>query len=179
MLICNRINCTYNTYKVVYGLRCEACVILDAVTWGHYGCRLGLYAGLLFEGFWNHREVQQGPSSNNCSVLRGEAFPPPLTQQGLVLQPAKHLSAKLRGRGTRASEPSFGLQCGPGQCGERVILPECPPPLQTHRGASLQFVLTSRVHWQLWDPLKPLPKRIILIVRKLWLIKSADTILHI
>lgn len=30
--------------------RCEACVILNPVTCGHYGCRVGPYAGLLFEG---------------------------------------------------------------------------------------------------------------------------------
>lgn len=47
--------------------------------------------------FWNHREVHKSPSSNNRSVLRGEAFPP-LTQHSFVPQPTKHLSARLRGK---------------------------------------------------------------------------------
>lgn len=89
-------------------------------------CRAALWR------LWNHREVQQGPSSNNCSALRGEAFPP-LTQRCLVLQPTKHLSAKLRGRagwavgrggwgGWGEGGGCRGLQCGPGHCGERVNL---------------------------------------------------------
>lgn len=93
---------------------------------------------------WNNREVQQGPSSNNCSVLRGEAFPP-LTQHSLVLQPAKHLSAKLRGRaghlGGVARKPAFGLQCGPGQCGDRVNLPDQWAPCRPRGG--LDSVLTG------------------------------------
>lgn len=95
---------------------------------------------------WNHREVQQGPSSNNCSVLRGEAFPP-LTQHSLVLQPTKHLSARLRGRaGHRVGwgglhRPACGLQCGPGQCGDRVNLPDHSAPCRP-RGA-LHSALTG------------------------------------
>lgn len=56
-----------------------------------YVCRPALWR------FWNHREVHKSPSSNNRSVLRGEAFPP-LTQHSFVPQPTKHLSARLRGR---------------------------------------------------------------------------------
>lgn len=108
---------------------------------------------------WNHREVQQGPSSNNCSLLRGEAFPP-LTQHSLVLQPTKHLSARLRGRagwaawgGGRRREgevvmgggctgPACGLQCGPGQCGDRVNLHDHSQPPADRRGA-LHAALTG------------------------------------
>lgn len=90
-------------------------------------CRAALWR------LWNHREVQQGPSSNNCSVLRGEEFPP-LIQHSLVLQLTKHLSAKLRGRAGHQEgkgegawglyKPTFGLQCGPGHCGDRVSMPD-------------------------------------------------------
>lgn len=78
----------------------EAHVILNPVTlWPFWLQARARNVGLLFEGHRNHREAQQGPSSNNCSLLRGEAFPP-LTQHNTVLvpQPTKRLSARFEGK---------------------------------------------------------------------------------
>lgn len=102
---------------------------------------------------WNHREVQQGPSSNNCSVLRGEAFPP-LTQHSLVLQPTKHLSARLRGRA--------GHRVGWGDCTGQLV------GFSVDQGSvgigwTCQIIQPRAdkeglctLHWQVWDPLRPL-----------------------
>lgn len=78
----------------------EARVILNPVTlWPFWLQARARNVGLLFEGHRNHREAQQGPSSNNCSLLRGEVFPP-LTQHNTVLvpQPTKSLSARFEGK---------------------------------------------------------------------------------
>lgn len=101
---------------------------------------------------WNHREVQQGPSSNNCSVLRGEAFPP-LTQHSLVLQPTKHLSARLRGRaghgvGGGCTSQLVGFSVDQGSVGIGWTCLITQPPADREGLCTL--------HWQVWDPLRPL-----------------------
>lgn len=89
--------------------------------------------------------MRQGPSSNNCSVLRQEAFPP-LRQHGTVLRFTKQVQSRGEELGTGGGErglggleevsgADFGLQCGPGHCGNRVNVPGHLDPC--HKGRSL------------------------------------------
>lgn len=97
---------------------------------------------------WNHREVRQGPSSNNCSVLKRGSIPTAHTTQHC---PAVHqTSATLRGRAApglgvgRGDQPlGFSVDQGTVEIGWTCLTTQTP--VDTQRLCALQ--------WQIWEVL--------------------------